>query len=51
MIEGIDAELDQIGVVLTKDIVCGECLDKMIPLSNGRYKCIACGIVFDNEAN
>lgn len=47
MLEGFDAELDPIGVIPRREVICGDCRHEMVPLSTERFKCPLCGIVFD----
>ncbi len=47
MLEGIDAELDPIGIIPEKEVICGDCKHEMVPMSPGRFKCPLCGMVFD----
>ena len=48
MLDGIDTELDPMGIIPKRELICGECRHVMVPLGPGRFKCPLCGMVFDD---
>ena len=44
MLDGIDAELDAIGVSVRKVVMCGECMKEMESIARNSFRCGKCGI-------
>jgi len=51
MLEGLDAHLDPMGLMRHEEFVCGQCKHSMMSISQNRYQCPHCGIVFDDSAS
>ncbi len=47
MIDGVDVQLDQMGIVLQKKILCGECNKRMVDVAPGKFRCPKCRAVFE----
>jgi hypothetical protein len=48
MLEGFDMEKDPMGLIRQEEFVCGTCQHTMMTISNDRYQCPHCGIVFED---
>lgn len=46
---GIDDQLDAIGVVLKEEFYCANCTEKMKEIARKIYKCLRCGMVFEDN--
>jgi len=50
MIEGIDKELDEMGVILEKPVYCFKCKVRMVLVDKSRYKCPKCGQEYEGNS-
>ena len=49
MLEGFDMEKDPMGLMAHEEFVCGTCNHVMMPITQNRYQCPHCGMVFEDE--
>lgn len=49
MVEGIDRELDEMGVVLEKPVYCFKCKMRMVMVDKATYKCPKCSQGYDER--
>jgi tRNA(Ile2) C34 agmatinyltransferase TiaS len=48
MIEGFDAHCDAMGIIPSKEVICGKCNKRMKEIAPKKYRCPKCGTLFED---
>jgi tRNA(Ile2) C34 agmatinyltransferase TiaS len=43
----LDSELDTVGIILDRQMVCGYCMKKMERVGKNLYRCPGCGMTYE----
>ena len=49
LVEGVDAGLDEIGVIIEKSVYCGKCNKPMQKTAPKKYECGLCHFIYQEK--